>query len=170
MFELGLRQAFDKPVVLIQETGTPAVFDIAPLRYTEYRKERVYHQVLEDQGKIAAALSATKESTNRGEGLNSMVNLLSLTSPAALKDFRQDESNPMMQVLMAEIGALRQEFRHVLKSIERESDTDGGRHDIEQLKEMVSFAEHLVVRTIRLSPSGKGRVPPIRRDHEGTKR
>ena len=28
----------------------------------------------------------------------------------------------------------------------------------------------LVVRTIRLSPSGKGRVPPIRRDHEGTKR
>ena len=39
LFELGIRQAFDKPVVLIQEKGTPKIFDIAPLRYLEYSKE-----------------------------------------------------------------------------------------------------------------------------------
>ena len=49
LFELGLRQAFDKPTVLVQEVGTPKIFDIAPLRYTEYRKELRYREVLEDQ-------------------------------------------------------------------------------------------------------------------------
>lgn len=111
MFELGLRQAFDKPVVLVRESGTPDIFDIAPLRYTEYRKECIYHEVLEDQKSIADAITATKKSTENGRGINSMVKLLSLTSPAQLADFRQDESSPMMQVLMAEIGALRHEFK-----------------------------------------------------------
>lgn len=43
LFELGIRQAFDKPVVLIQEKGTPKIFDIAPLRYLEYSKDMRYH-------------------------------------------------------------------------------------------------------------------------------
>ena len=30
LFELGLRQAFDKPTVLVQENGTPKIFDIGP--------------------------------------------------------------------------------------------------------------------------------------------
>jgi hypothetical protein len=30
MFELGIRQAFDKPVVLVQDEKTPQIFDIAP--------------------------------------------------------------------------------------------------------------------------------------------
>src|ERR1044071_6759240 len=49
LFELGLRQAFDKPVVLVREVGTSDIFDIGPLRYTEYHRERVYHEVLADQ-------------------------------------------------------------------------------------------------------------------------
>ena len=46
LFELGIRQAFDKPVVLIQEKGTPKIFDIGPLRYLEYSKDMKYHEVL----------------------------------------------------------------------------------------------------------------------------
>lgn len=42
LFELGIRQAFDKPVVLIQEKGTQKIFDIAPLRYLEYSKDMKY--------------------------------------------------------------------------------------------------------------------------------
>ena len=49
LFELGLRQAFDKPTVLVQQCETPKIFDISPLRYTEYRKELKYREVLEDQ-------------------------------------------------------------------------------------------------------------------------
>lgn len=146
LFELGLRQAFDKPVVLIQEKGTPAIFDIAPLRYTEYRKERIYHQVLEDQKCIADAITATKKATDEGIGINSMVQLLSLTSSAQLKDFRGEESNPMMQMLMAEMGALRQEFRHTRMVTEQERDSnDEQHHEIARLKKMLIEAEHMII-------------------------
>ena len=52
LFELGIRQAFDKPVVLIQEKGTPKIFDISPLRYLEYSKDMKYHEVLETQKEL----------------------------------------------------------------------------------------------------------------------
>ena len=62
LFELGIRQAFDKPVVLIQEKGTPKIFDIAPLRYLEYSKDMKYHEVLESQKQLQESIEATKAS------------------------------------------------------------------------------------------------------------
>jgi hypothetical protein len=115
LFELGLRQAFDKPTVLVQECGTPKIFDISPLRYTEYRKELKYREVLEDQESIAEALSATKEATDKGEGINSIVSLLSLSSPASLKDISDNDTAKMMQVIMSEMNDLRTDFRHTLR-------------------------------------------------------
>lgn len=116
LFELGLRQAFDKAVVLIQEKGTRKIFDIAPLRYTEYRKERIYHQVLEDQEKISQAIQATASAVEEGHDINSIINLLSLTSPAALKEFQKEDSSRMLQLVMAEMDTLRQELRHAVRS------------------------------------------------------
>lgn len=121
LFELGLRQAFDKPTVLVQECGTPKIFDISPLRYTEYRKELKYREVLEDQDFIAEALSATKEATDKGEGINSIVSLLSLSSPASLKDVSDNDTAKMMQIIMSEMNDLRTDFRHTLRRMsERE--------------------------------------------------
>lgn len=37
MFELGIRQAFDKPVVLIKDSKTLDIFDIQGLRYFDYK-------------------------------------------------------------------------------------------------------------------------------------
>lgn len=118
LFELGLRQAFDKPTVLVQETGTPKIFDISPLRYTEYRKELKYREVLEDQDFIADALKATKEATQNGEGVNSIISLLSLSSPAALKDVTENDSAKMLQIVMSEMNELRTDFRRTLRQIE----------------------------------------------------
>lgn len=60
MFELGIRQAIDKPVVLIQEKGTQKIFDIVPLRYLEYSKDMKYHEVLESQKKYKKQLKQQK--------------------------------------------------------------------------------------------------------------
>ena len=57
LFELAIRQAFDKPVALVREVGTSDIFDIGPLRFVEYRKELVYHEAIEDQATIAEAIS-----------------------------------------------------------------------------------------------------------------
>ena len=91
LFELGIRQAFDKPVVLIQEKGTPKIFDIAPLRYLEYSKEMKYHEVLESQKKLQEAIEATKAAEGDSGNINSIVKLMALSSPAITPNL--DNSN-----------------------------------------------------------------------------
>lgn len=91
LFELGIRQAFDRPVVLIQEKGTPKIFDIAPLRYLEYSKEMKYHEVLESQQKLQEAIGATKSAEGETGNINSIVKLMALSNPAIIPNL--DNSN-----------------------------------------------------------------------------
>jgi hypothetical protein len=114
LFELGLRQAFDRPVVLVQETGTPKIFDIAPLRLTEYRRARIYHEVIEDQHKVTSALEATRRAYETGAGVNSIVRILSLTKPAALPEVDQASRDPALQLIRAELSELRNEIRRLV--------------------------------------------------------
>lgn len=122
LFELGLRQAFDKPTVLVQEIGTQKIFDIAPLRYTEYRKELKYREVLEDQDILAEAIIATRDATSKGDGVNSIVSILSLSRPASLKQVAQSESSGLLQIVRAEMSELRSDFRRAMISMERDRD------------------------------------------------
>ncbi|WP_156372866.1 hypothetical protein [Deinococcus sp. Leaf326] len=78
MFELGLRQAFDKPVILIQDELTPQIFDISMLRYTTYRSNRLYNEVVEDQKKIADAIRSTIKDSKSNKSVNSLIKLLSI--------------------------------------------------------------------------------------------
>lgn len=91
LFELGIRQAFDKPVVLIQEKGTQKIFDIAPLRYLEYSKDMKYHEVLESQKKLQEAIEATKAAEGDSGNVNSIVKLMALSAPANIPNL--DSSN-----------------------------------------------------------------------------
>ena len=91
LFELGIRQAFDRPVVLIQEKGTPKIFDIAPLRYLEYSKEMKYHEVIESQQKLQEAIEATKSAEGDTGNINSIVKLMALSNPAIIPNL--DNSN-----------------------------------------------------------------------------
>lgn len=53
------------PTVLIQECGTERIFDISPLRITDYKKELKYKEVLQDQDTIAQAIIDTKTATEK---------------------------------------------------------------------------------------------------------
>lgn len=114
LFELGIRQAFDKPVVLVQDEDTAAIFDIAPLRYTEYRKGRRYDEVIQDRSKISRATVETKEAFDNNEGINSIVRLLSLTQAATLVDVPEASKDPLFQLIRAELSEMRAEFREAL--------------------------------------------------------
>jgi len=111
LFELGLRQAFDKPTVLVQEVGTQKIFDIAPLRYTEYRKELRYREVLEDQEALAKSILATKDAAISKDGINSIVRILSLSSPATIREPNNSDSSALLQIIRAEINELRSDFQ-----------------------------------------------------------
>lgn len=61
LYELGLRQAYDKPVVLIKDEKTKRVFDISGINTVPYSSQRLYEDVLEAREKIKGAINATRE-------------------------------------------------------------------------------------------------------------
>lgn len=88
LFELGIRQAFDLPVVLVQEEGTPRIFDISTINTIDYGKELLYRDVINDREKIKEAILQTRDNT---KGINSIVRLLG-KEPAKNKDGIDDKA------------------------------------------------------------------------------
>jgi hypothetical protein len=114
LFELALRQAFDKPVVLIQEIGTPQIFDISPLRYTEYRKELIYREVIQDQKKISDAIRKTYDASGKNSGINSIVKLLKLSKPAELPEIDSGtETANYQQLILSELSSIKRQIRMI---------------------------------------------------------
>lgn len=107
LFELGIRQAFDKPVVLIQEQGTPAIFDISPLRYLEYSRDMRYHDVLETQRKLAESITETVHAHGDSTAVTSIVQLLALTDSARVPELKGDKGNVSFEFLRAELSQIR---------------------------------------------------------------
>ena len=107
LFELGLRQAFDKPTVLVQEVGTPQIFDINLFRYTEYRNGLDYRDVLTDQKSIQKVLEETKIAVQENKSVNSIIKLLSITNPASLQDPSNFGEKEYFNVLMSEINSIK---------------------------------------------------------------
>jgi len=114
LFELGIRQAFDKPVVLIQEKGTEKIFDITPLRYLEYDKDMKYHDVLNSQNELKAAIGATRKADGITGNVNSIVKLLALSNSAAIPNL-EDNNREMFafEILQSEI----REMRHMMEMV-----------------------------------------------------
>lgn len=61
LYELGLRQAYDKPVVLVQDEKTERIFDVSGISTVQYKSQRLYENVLDAREKIANAIIETKE-------------------------------------------------------------------------------------------------------------
>ena len=88
LFELGIRQAFDLPVVLVQEEGTPRIFDISTINTIDYGKELLYRKVINDREKIKEAILQTRDND---KGINSIVKLLG-KEPAKYKEGIDDNA------------------------------------------------------------------------------
>lgn len=112
LFELGIRQAFDKPVVLIQEKGTPKIFDIGPLRYLEYSKDMKYHEVLKSQEELKNAIEATLAADGEHGNINSIVRLMALNSPATIPNL---EGNNKEALALDVIQSQMNDMRHMLE-------------------------------------------------------
>lgn len=80
LYELGVRQAFNLPTVLIKDQITPRIFDIQGLRCADYRHSLRIDEVQKEQENIRNAIVETTEKPN---DFNSMIQLLGV-SPAVL--------------------------------------------------------------------------------------
>lgn len=62
LYELGMRQAFDKPVVLIQDDRTDRIFDITVINTVTYKAILLYDDVMNARSAITKAINATAQS------------------------------------------------------------------------------------------------------------
>ncbi|BCJ98094.1 hypothetical protein [Anaerocolumna chitinilytica] len=69
LYELGLRQAYDKPVVLLQDTRTEKIFDVGGINTVFYNDSRLYEDVIDARNKIRDAIIATRD----GQGLGGSI-------------------------------------------------------------------------------------------------
>jgi len=81
LYELGLRQAFNKKVVLIKDKKTNRIFDIQGLRTLDYDNTLRIDEVNKSVEQISKTLIETFQS--KGEEINSLIQLLAI-KPANL--------------------------------------------------------------------------------------
>lgn len=79
-YELGMRQAFDLPTVLLIDDETKVPFDISGLRYVTYKKNMSYRNVKMAISNLTNALKETYEKRNDKTEINSLIRLMELTS------------------------------------------------------------------------------------------
>ncbi|MFG1499554.1 hypothetical protein ABMA70_05035 [Halobacteriovorax sp. XZX-3] len=108
LFELGIRQAFDKPVVLIQEKNTKKIFDINILRIYEYSSSLIYKNVLEDQKEISDRINDTMKNVQENGHINSLIKLLSIPNPAQIQDTQLNSKQvfEIIEMLKGEISEI----------------------------------------------------------------
>lgn len=114
LFELGLRQAFDKPVTIVQELRTARIFDIQAIRVLDYHRDLRADHVQNDLNEIATWLEETYKSSKTGRGVNSIVRLLSIDSPANIPNPRDVSEHPFLERILHEIAEVRWEIRRTL--------------------------------------------------------
>ncbi len=82
LYELGLRQAFNKKTVLIKDNLTTSPFDVSAFRYSEYNSTLRIDHVQNEVNNLAKAIKSTVHSEN---DINSIVQLLQI-EPAKIGD------------------------------------------------------------------------------------
>lgn len=101
LFELGIRQAFDKPVVLVKDELSERIFDISGLSTVEYRKSCIIDEAQEDINRISEAIKETKKDNH----FNSLIRLIN-TSPATLSKGKEIEDNQYTDYMLKKIYSM----------------------------------------------------------------
>lgn len=117
MFEYGIRQAFDKPTVLIKDSNTPRIFDLSGFRDIEYDWQLRVGDIMQSRSKIASAIASTiKARENEGQ-VFSLVSLLGLANAAQLPTDSTNPESAQFQILAKQINSV-QEMLADLKPVQ----------------------------------------------------
>lgn len=121
LYELGLRHAFDKPVVLIRDNKTQNIFDIQGISIIQYRSERLYDEVIEDVNQISSVITANK----KGNSGYSIMQLVKLSSKAEFNanDVDANPSN-INTALLHQIINMLNSSNHIRDNIISNEDVD----------------------------------------------
>lgn len=119
MFELGMRLAFDKPVVIIKDTDTRFSFDINTIEHLEYPKSLRYQTIQEFKIKLSEKIKGTLNASKDEENYRSFLSNFGSFTVANLKDTTLNESEALERILNK-----LDRFDYRLNNLEHNKDTD----------------------------------------------
>lgn len=93
MYELGIRQAFDKPVVLVGDNNPGEIFDINGINTHQYSKGLYYGDVIKDQNTISEMIRETYNSHKEGNEFNSLISIIKINAAVIKTDDKVNESD-----------------------------------------------------------------------------
>ncbi len=105
LFELGFRQAFDKPTVLIKDSQTAKIFDVDPFRTVFYDSSLRPQSLEKEKAKIVDAARDTMSKHGQADQVYSLVSYLKLQA-AKLTESNLSPENARLEILTQKIEAL----------------------------------------------------------------
>ena len=111
-YELGMRQAFDMPTVLLKDDVTDTPFDISGLRYVTYNKEMKHRDVISAINELTLAIVDTYKKKDDRTEVNSLIRLMELANPAKLNQVELSD-----EARYEKLNELH--LKDIMKSIER---------------------------------------------------
>lgn len=97
LYELGLRQAYDKPVILVKDSITNHIFDIGGISTIQYEKLRLYENVEKAKEDITQAIISMKNN----ESKYSLVNMVKASK--AIIDHNDMGETDAMHIMLRQI-------------------------------------------------------------------
>lgn len=98
MFELGMRLAFDKPVVIIKDEVTRFSFDISTIEHLVYPRSLRYQNIQDFKKKLTDKIKATVQASNQDNYRSFLTNFGSFTI-ANLQETTLNESEALERIL-----------------------------------------------------------------------
>lgn len=105
LYELGLRQAYDKPVVLVQDEKTERIFDVSGINTVSYSSIRLYENVMKARERITEAIISTCEGKE-----NSIVKVMKAGAAeySSMDISKEDKITIMLNSMMRDIQSLKE--------------------------------------------------------------
>lgn len=129
MFELGLRLAFDKPVVILKDNKTNYSFDTSPLEHLDYPRDLRYSEILNFKDRLSAKIEKTLEASKL-QGYKSFLSHFGKFHVSGLKT----EEIGKEDFILKEISAMRRQLMEL--AIDRSSLFNEPRNSLNTLREM----------------------------------
>lgn len=112
MYELGIRQAYGKKVVLIQDEKSQPIFDVSAINTVFYNSRRIYEDVIASQNNISEAIISTAKEDS--------ISLMSIANmrPATIEVQSETDDKQISEMLLISIlnAVRRLEHSQVMQS------------------------------------------------------
>jgi hypothetical protein len=127
LYELGIRQAFDKPVTVLKDNLTERIFDINTIRDVPYESSLRFDQVNNAVEELSQAIQETY--SNKGKELNSIVGLLGIDKAQVKHSQLSNDTQVLLQAIneitIQRSSSLRSDRRSDLENLVVSLDSDG---------------------------------------------